>query len=135
MLMRRVAQACTPTQIRQNQSIEDELEARLAANDYGGVLQANRRFHLALNNIAANPEALAIIDRHWLLIAALWQRVGYAPDRYDGVVSDHGHLLRSLSQGDVDAAGTLMGAHVIKAKYEMLERMSAQTTARNEAAA
>jgi DNA-binding GntR family transcriptional regulator len=135
MLVRRVAQTCTSTQIRQIQSIEDELEARLAAKDYGGVLQANRRFHSALNNLAANPEAVAIVDRHWLLIAALWQRIGYAPGRYDGVVNDHRHLLRALSQGDVDAAGTLMGAHVIKAKYEMLERMSARTTPHSEVAA
>ncbi len=135
MLVRSAAQHCRSAQIHALRRIEDELEAHLARHDYTGVLQANRRLHSAINDIAANSEAVAIIDRHWLLIAALWQRVGYAPDRYGAVVSDHRHLLRAFSLGDVDAAGVLMGAHVIKAKYELLERMAASVGGRDGAAA
>ena len=123
LLVRRAAQHITAGQLRTLQAIEDELEALLAAGDYTGTLSRNRAFHAAINAVADNPEAVSIIDRHWWLISALWQRVGYGPERYPGVVSDHRHLLRALHRGDVDAAGTLMGAHVIKAKFDLLARM------------
>jgi DNA-binding GntR family transcriptional regulator len=125
MLLRRAAQLCTSTHVRVIQEIEDELEARLAEENYTEVLRQNRRFHGAINDVAGNPEAVAIIDRHWLLITALWQRVSYAPERFPAVVNDHRYLLRALALGDSEAAATLMGAHMIKAKFELLERMKA----------
>jgi DNA-binding GntR family transcriptional regulator len=124
MLVRRAAQHINAAQLRELDAIEGALEASLAAQDYTGALAENRRFHDAINAVADNPEATGIIDRHWWLITALWQHVGYGPERYAGVASDHRHLLHALRRGDVDAAGTLMGAHVIKAKFELLARMA-----------
>ncbi len=125
LLVRRAAQRCTPAELAALEAIEDGLEARLAEGDYTGALAQNRRLHAAINDLAANPEAVSVIDRHWLLISALWQRVGYGKERYPGVVSDHRHLLRAFAQGDADAAATLMGAHVIKAKFDLLTRLAA----------
>lgn len=126
MLIRQTAQHITPAQLKDLELIEEELEARLEMHDYTGTLAQNRCFHALINDVAANPEAVGIINRHWWLISALWQRIGYAPERYSGVINDHRHLLRALRQKDVDAAGTLMGAHVIKAKFDLLTRMEAQ---------
>lgn len=123
MLVRHAAQHITPAQLRQLESIEEELEARLDVQDYTGALNQNRLLHAAINEIASNPEAVNIINRHWWLISALWQRVGYAPERYSNVVNDHRHLLHAFKRNDVDAAGTLMGAHVIKAKFDLLSRL------------
>nr|WP_257215083.1 GntR family transcriptional regulator [Sphingomonas sp. R-74633] len=123
MLVRQAAQLITPAQLRQLETIEDEMEASLDAEDYTGALTQNRLLHGAINDIASNPEAVGIINRHWWLIGALWQRVGYAPERYTNVVSDHRHLLHAFRRNDVDAAGTLMGAHVIKAKFDLLNRL------------
>lgn len=125
MLVRRAAQQCTAAHMREIEAIEAELEACVAAQDYTGALHHNRALHATINDIAENPDAVTIIDRHRLLVAALWQRVGYGPERYPGVISDHRHLLRALARRDVDAAGTLMGAHVIKAKFDLLSRMAA----------
>jgi DNA-binding GntR family transcriptional regulator len=125
MLIRQAAQRITMEQVAGLEDIEHELEAQLAREDYTGALTENRRFHALINDIAGNPEAIGIINRHWWLITALWQRVGFAPERYSGVVADHRHLLRALRSKDVDAAGTLMGAHVIKAKFDLLTRMEA----------
>ena len=129
MLVRRAAQIVTAAELRELDAIEAALEGCHAAGDHAGVLAENRRFHAAINAVADNPEATAIIDRHWWLIGALWQRVGFAPERYAGVVSDHRHLLRALRRADVEAAGTLMGAHVIKAKHDLLDRMDAGSAA------
>ena len=129
MLVRQAAQLITATGLRQLESIEEALEAQISEQDHTGTLAENHRFHAAINAIADNPEAVGIIDRHWWLIGALWQRVGYVPERFPGVVSDHRHLLRALRRGDVDAAGILMGAHVIKAKFDLLDRMVSSQTA------
>jgi DNA-binding GntR family transcriptional regulator len=123
MLVRHAAQHITPLQLRQLEGIEEEFEARLDVEDYTGALNQNRMLHAAINEIASNPEAVGIINRHWWLISALWQRVGYAPQRYSSVVNDHRHLLHAFKRNDVDAAGTLMGAHVIKAKFDLLSRL------------
>lgn len=128
MLIRQAAQHITPAEVQELEEIQAQLETRLDVQDYTGTLNANRRLHAAINQIAGNPEAVGIIDRHWWLITALWQHVGYGPERYSGVVSDHRHLLHALRRRDVDAAGTLMGAHVIKAKFDLLSRLEARQT-------
>lgn len=129
MLARQAAQRCTAKLLEPVLRIEDELERCLSADDHPGVLACNQRFHSAINAISGNGEAEAVIGRHWLLISAMWQRLGYGPERFATVVSDHRHLLTALRQGDAEAAGTLMGAHVIKAKFELLARMRAGTSA------
>lgn len=126
MMVRQAAQHITAKQLREIEVLEEELEDRLSSRDYAGVLTQNRLFHAAINDVANNPEALSMVNRHWWLVVALWQRVGFAPERYVGVVSDHRHLLRALQRNDVDAAGTLMGAHVIKAKFDLLAHMANQ---------
>lgn len=123
MLIRHAAQRFTRSDRQNLEAIEAELEAHVDRHEDSEVLQLNRRFHTAINAIAENPEANAIIDRHWLFIRLLWSRVGYGPERFAGVVSDHRHLIKALSANDVEAAAVLMGAHVIKAKYELLQRM------------
>jgi DNA-binding GntR family transcriptional regulator len=123
MLARQAAQRCTPHRLEPVVRIQEGLEHCLAAGDHAGVLACNQRFHSAINAISGNAEAEAVIGRHWLLITAMWQRLGYGPERFATVVSDHRHLLTALKQGDAEAAGTLMGAHVIKAKFELLVRM------------
>lgn len=123
MLARQAAQHCTPARLEPIENIEAELEECLAAGDHAGVLEHNRRFHTAINALAGNMEAEAVVDRHWLLLSALWRRLGYGPDRFATVVSDHQHLITALRCGDVEAAGILMGAHVTKAKFELLARM------------
>lgn len=123
MLIRHAAQRFTKRDRLALETIEAELEAHVDRGEDALVLQVNSRFHTKINAIAENPEANAIIDRHWLFIRLLWSRVGYGPERFAGVVSDHRHLIKALSANDVEAAAVLMGAHVIKAKYELLARM------------
>ncbi|MBK7081747.1 MAG: hypothetical protein IPH55_13640 [Betaproteobacteria bacterium] len=69
---------------------------------------------------------MPIIDRHWILLAALWRNYGYGANRFAGVASDHGHLIRALAAHDEEAAALIMGAHATKAKFDLLERVEAQ---------
>lgn len=123
MLMRTAAQRITRRGVADLEEIQAGLEQCVDRNDNDGVLAANRVFHTRVNALAQNPEAEAIIERHWLFIQLLWAGVGFGPERYAGVINDHRHLLTALSANDVEAAGILMGAHVIKAKHELIRRL------------
>jgi DNA-binding GntR family transcriptional regulator len=130
LLVRRAAQLITPSALKLLREHEERLEACAAAEDAAGVLAANQAFHQMINAIADNPEAVTMVDRQWVLVAALWARVGYGPERFAGMINDHRHLIRAFASEDVEAASVIMGAHVIKAKYELLERLQLQKLGR-----
>ena len=123
MLARRGAERITPKQLAALEVVEGRLENRLAARDYGGALAENRAFHLIINEAANNPEASAILDRHWGLIAALWNLYGYGEERGAGVISDHHQMIRAFAARDTEVAACLAMAHVAKAKQELISRM------------
>ena len=123
MLARRAAERIQPEQIAAMEGIEREFEACVDARDFAGALVANRKFHSVVNQAANNPEATEILDRHWRLIAALWNLYGYGDERAPGVISDHHQMIRSFRLRDGDAAACLEMAHAAKAKQELLARM------------
>ena len=123
MLTRVASQRITRPGVAELEAIQQRLEDSVASGDDEGVLVANREFHTRLYAIAENHEANAIIERHWLLLQLLWAQVGFGAERYPGVINDHRHLLTALSSNDVEAAGVLMGAHVTKAKHELIGRL------------
>lgn len=125
LLARQAARHCARDVLTELNAIEAEREQHVAATDFAAALAMNRRFHQLINSAAQNPHAVAIVDRHWVLIAALWHHYGYGPERFAGVSSDHRNLLRALGERDEEAVSVIMGSHVIKAKYELLARMDA----------
>ena len=129
MMVRRAAQRATPGDIAELRAIEDVLERHIASADHAAVVAENRRFHQTINRIADNVDALPIVDRHWMLLAALWRNFGYGAARFAGVANDHRHLIAALEAHDQEAASMIMGAHATKAKLELLARVAAQTAA------
>lgn len=129
MLTRRAAEIAPPALIATLRRIEDELETCISRRDFPATLAANRAFHQAVYAAADNPEAEQIIARHWLLIAALWRRCGYGPERFAAVASDHRHLIAAFTARDGEAAAILMAAHVLKARQELLARLTDGTPA------
>lgn len=124
MLTRRAAARRSDAVCAELSRIEEELEQCVDDRDAQGVHDANRRFHYAIYVAAENPDALSVVRRYWVMNAALWRRHGYGPERFAGMVQDHRHLLRAIRERDIEAAAALMGAHVIKAKQELLTRMA-----------
>ena len=139
MMVRRAAARCTPSDIAELQAIEDTLEQRIVAGDHALLVAENRRFHQAINRCAANADALPLVDKHWTLLAALWQHYGYGQDRFTstpaiacrwrftGVANDHQNLIQALATHDQEAAAMIMGAHATKAKLALLARIRAQS--------
>lgn len=132
MLARRAAERRQPEHLAQLKAIEDRLEALVAAGDYLAVPAVNRDFHAAINDAAGNPGALSIVDRHWLLMAALWQQYGTEEGRFQSVTDDHRQLIRAIERGDGTSAATFMGAHIERAKHDLLDRMAARPIAAAE---
>jgi len=135
MLARRAAERRDPRHVEQLRQAAAQLEARVAAGDYPSVPVANRAFHHVINDAAGNPGALPIVDSHWLLLAALLKRYGYGEDRFQRVIEEHQHLIQAIERRDAHSAATLMGAHIEKAKNNMLKRVAenAHTVAAVEA--
>ncbi|MBK6600590.1 MAG: GntR family transcriptional regulator [Betaproteobacteria bacterium] len=102
MMVRRAAARCTERDIAELQNIEALLEQHIAQGDHASLVTQNHRFHQAINRCANNLDALPIIDRHWILLAALWRNYGYGANRFAGVASDHGHLIRALAAHDAE---------------------------------
>jgi DNA-binding GntR family transcriptional regulator len=123
MMVRRAASRCTPEDVAELRAIETTLERHAANGDYAGVVAQNHTLHQTINRCAHNPDALPIINKHWMLLAALWRNFGHGPERFAGVANDHQHLISALEAHDQEAASTLMAAHANKAKREMLARV------------
>jgi DNA-binding GntR family transcriptional regulator len=124
MLARRACERRTKAQLAELVAAEEELEAFVATGDYASVPAVNRRFHAIINEAAGNPGALSLVDRHWLLMAALGQRYQADTSRFHGVIEDHRHIVKAINRGDAASASTLMGAHIEKAKHGLIEQMA-----------
>ncbi|WP_188080051.1 GntR family transcriptional regulator [Neorhizobium sp. P12A] len=138
VLARAAARHCTADDVARLTEIEDIRIAHVDARDYASALQVNHEFHQAINAIGRNPEANAILEQTWVLVAALWHRYEYGPERFAGVASDHKNLIRSLRMHDGEGAAVIAGAHGVKAKYDLLSRINpdppptARTTQNND---
>jgi DNA-binding GntR family transcriptional regulator len=135
MLARRAAERIEPKDLAALEAVQRSFEACIEGRDFAGALAANRAFHRIINGAANNPEASALLDRHWRLIAALWNVHGYGEERAAGVISDHHQLIRAFATRDTDVAACLAMAHAAKAKQELIARMLRKPVSVAEAAA
>jgi DNA-binding GntR family transcriptional regulator len=87
-----------------------------------------------INDAAGNPGALPVVDSHWLLLAALLKRYGYGDARFARVIEEHQHLIQAITRRDGYSAATLMGAHIEKAKNNLLQRAADEAAQRSAAA-
>jgi DNA-binding GntR family transcriptional regulator len=134
MLARRAAERINQKHLAALDAVEADLERCITTRDFAGALAANRAFHRIINEAAGNPEASALLDRHWRLIAALWNVYGYGEERAAAVISDHQQMLKAFATHDTDVAACLAMAHAAKAKQELIARMLRQPAAVSEAA-
>ncbi|HEV8503302.1 MAG TPA: GntR family transcriptional regulator [Casimicrobiaceae bacterium] len=126
MLARRAAERHAPQHLARLREAAAKLEALVEAGEFERVPLANREFHATINDAAGNPGALAVVDSHWHLLSALLKRYGYGDDRFARVIEEHQHLIQAIERGDGHSAATLMGAHIEKAKNNLLRRAHEQ---------
>jgi DNA-binding GntR family transcriptional regulator len=129
MLARRAAQRRTVEHLTRLREAAAKLEAHVAAAEFDQVPFANREFHTVINDAAGHPGALHIVDAHWLMLAALLKRYGYGDPRFARVIEEHQHLIQAIERRDSHSAATLMGAHIEKAKNNLIARAASETAA------
>jgi len=122
MLARRAAERRSAAQLARLRGAAERLEALVAEGAIASVPLANREFHATINDAAGNPGALPIVDSHWLLLSALLKRYGYGDERFPRVIEEHQHLIQAIERQDAHSAALLMGAHIEKAKNNLLRR-------------
>ncbi|TXK71270.1 GntR family transcriptional regulator [Paenibacillus sp. N3.4] len=104
-------------------AIQEQYEKAAEDGDLLLCLKLNESFHKIINNLAQNPEAIRIIDRHWGLIDSMRQIFG--SNRGTDISNDHRMLLEALKNRDAEAAANIARDHVIKAKQDLITRMKA----------
>lgn len=122
-LAREAALARTERDLAEIEALERERLALVDEGRFRDAVQTNQRFHRRIYEIPGNDEALSVLDRHWLLLASLWSRFGYRPERLGGVASDHDHIIRALRDRDAEASGALTAAHVTKTRQDLIAQM------------
>ncbi len=128
MLVRRAAERIEPHQIVELKAVQATYERAIAAKDYKGALSDNHEFHRIINSAAGNPEASEILDRHWGLIIALWNKYEYGENRAAGVIADHHQIIHALEKRDAEFAAAVAAVHSAKAKNQLLERMQGRAS-------
>lgn len=123
MLVRKAANKCRAADLLRLEEINQKLAEEVEKKDYAAAILINREFHDHINTIAENPEAVRILKMHWIFIASLWKTLGYGQERFSNVIQDHSAIIQAIRFNDSDAAATLMGAHVTKAKYTLIARL------------
>lgn len=104
-------------------SIEEQYETALAGGNLVESLRWNELFHRKINDLAQNPEAVQIINRHWKLIDGLRRHFGFSPQRTTQAAEEHRELLRALKERDEERAAAAAAKHVTQAKLDLMEQM------------
>src|SRR5690242_4084326 len=123
MLARHAAERINRDQIARLEAIQSRYEAHARKRDFDRLLGVNREFHDVIEEAADNPEAAKVLERHWRVIAALWNLYGYGEKRVAGVISDHRQIIDALAARDAEVAACLAMAHAAKAKQALIARM------------
>lgn len=123
MLVKRAARTLSAGDLKLLAQSQSGYEAGSRRGDLAAVLAENQRFHGIITRAAANPEAEAMISRHWALIDALRGKYGFARERLAETVREHRSLLKALEKHDADTAQKIALEHVEHAKNDLLARM------------
>jgi len=120
MLTERCARVIDKTGLAELEALALDFETAAAGRSPLAMVNANLRFHGAINRVADNPEALQVLGRGRLLIEALRMRFGYGPSRAETVIAEHRLLLRAIARRDERRAGEIARRHCEGARDELL---------------
>lgn len=68
------------------------------------ILEANRRFHDAIYELAGNPEAFNVMQQTWFLVDALRMKFGFGPTRLNNMIAGHRAMIEALRRRDAGKA-------------------------------
>lgn len=105
------------------QAIQYDFEAAARENQVDRCLQYNRRFHQVIYQVAENPVAWEVVERHWGLIDNLRRKYKFGHARIPGILREHRELIAVLEKRDTDAAVRVIQQHCEKSKLDLVGQM------------
>ncbi|WP_309085885.1 GntR family transcriptional regulator [Chelativorans sp.] len=124
LLVRQAAEAVTPEAIPLLRGEADRFRKAADKGETAPCLQADKRFHRAINRFSKNDLALSFVERQSKVPDAQRLRVGYSGDRLQQAAAEHDQLVQALSRNDGEEATRIMDAHLTGAKHDLFERLA-----------
>ncbi len=114
--------------IERLEEIHARLETHAAADDVDSYYEANREFHLAVQNLAGNRWLQRITGelRNVLILARHRQLT--VPGRLQASLQEHRTILHAFRQGDADSAGQAMHDHLCAQERILREEKEMDST-------
>jgi DNA-binding GntR family transcriptional regulator len=125
MMTARAAERRPPEALVALEAAAAEFETAVAASDSAAIFTANRALHDIVYQAGGNPEAFAFFKRHWMLVAALFDRHGHDAERMRGEIIEHRYLIHAIERRDSAGAAMVIATQIRNAKLDLLRRMRA----------
>ncbi len=129
LLARRCAESAGEEDIAALSALEAECEAHAAREDLPATLAANKEFHGKIYQIAGNPVATELLNRHFGLLQALRKIYGVGPRRFERLVEQHRHLMDAIRRHDAATAAEAGALHCESARDDLLARLDSHREA------
>ena len=119
------ARKLKPVDIARLQAIHAQLESCARDGDVDSYYEANREFHLAVQNLAGNRWLQRITGelRNVLILARHRQLT--VPGRLQASLEEHRIIMQALQNGDAEAAATAMHDHLCSQERILREEKAA----------
>ena len=119
------ARKLKPVDIARLQAIHAQLESCARDGDVDSYYEANREFHLAVQNLAGNRWLQRITGelRNVLILARHRQLT--VPGRLQASLEEHRIIMQALENGDAEAAATAMHDHLCSQERILREEKAA----------
>lgn len=117
-----------PEDITSLESLHAQLEAHAQAGNVDRYYEANRDFHLAVQNLAGNRWLQRVTSELRNILMLARHRQLTLPGRLQESLEEHRTILRALKEGDAEAAGAAMHHHLESQERVLREEKAAADT-------
>ena len=94
--------------------------ARRKNRNIAEALEANRAFHEIHNKAAGNEEALAVLNRFWMILVNLRINLGLSARRVEEMMEEHKAMVEAFRKKDRNAIVAAHARHCENAKKDLL---------------
>ncbi len=108
------------------ETLHEKLEVHARAEDVDSYYEANREFHLAVQNLAGNPWLQHITGELRNVLTLARHRQLTIPGRLQTSLEEHRTIMRKLKEGDATGADAAMHFHLCSQERILREEQEAE---------
>jgi DNA-binding GntR family transcriptional regulator len=130
-LVERAVGLATSPDLDRIESARHEVERAVKQGEPRAILLTDAAFHEAINQVASNDLATAMLRGTMPLIQSMRLRVGFVPGRLAAMLSEHAEIVAAIREGDGRLAAQRVRLHTNGARQAMLTALQALDAARS----